>query len=99
MLLNKASLEAAKFASRGDLNRPALSSLCITPTHVVATDSYHLLEVSHVKQDNQVKPDGIRNDSGTGLLPAEAALHACKNVPAPKEDNLFALKHAFSSVD
>lgn len=99
MLLNRASLDTAKFAAKGDLNRPVLSSLCITPTHVVATDSYCLLEVSHVEQDNQVKPDGVRNDSGTGLLPAEAALHASKNVPNPKEDTLFALRHAFSSVD
>ena len=98
MLLNRASLDVAKFASESEL-RPVFSSLCITPTHVVATDSYVLLEVSHVKQDGQVKPDGVRNDLGTGLLPAEAALHACKNIPNPKEDSLFALRHAFSSVD
>ncbi len=98
MLLNRQSLDVAKFASKSD-TRPILSALCITPTHVVATDSYHLLEVEHVKQDDQVKPDGIRTDSGTGLLPAEAALHACKNIPSTKEDTLFALKHAFSSLD
>jgi hypothetical protein len=98
MLLNRQSLDAAKFASKSDA-RPVLSALCINPTHVVATDSFHLLEVEHVNQDDQVKPDGIRNDFGTGLLPAEAALDACKNIPNPKEDTLFALKHAFSSTD
>jgi DNA polymerase III sliding clamp (beta) subunit (PCNA family) len=98
MLLNRQSLAVAKFASK-DIQRPVLSALCITPTHVVATDSYHLLEVEHVKQDDKVKPDGIRNDSGTGLIPAESALHASKNIPTPKDDTLFALKHAFSSLD
>lgn len=96
MFLNAASLDAAAFASPTK-DRVVLSSLNISPTHCVATDSYHLIEVEHPKPDGLMTPDGIRNDSSPGMIPAESALHARKNIP--KGDSLFALKHAFSSVD
>ena len=38
MLLNRQSLEDTKFASKSGA-RPVLSALCITPTHVIATDA------------------------------------------------------------
>jgi hypothetical protein len=96
MLLNRHSLDAAKFASKSE-SSPVLSALCVTETHVVATDAFHLLEVEHVKQDGEITPDGIRNDNHGGLVPAEAALHASKNIP--KADSLFALQHAFTHID
>jgi len=96
MLLSKASLDVATAAATKTL-RPVLSALNITRSHCVATDSYHLIEVEHPKQEGRQVPPKIPNDQKTGLVPAEAALHASKNIPKVK--NLFDLSNAFSSVD
>lgn len=94
MLLNQHSLEVAKFAA--DIKtRPVLGALNIRTDRVVATDAYHLLEVEHPLQEHE-PVNGISTDATPGLIPADAALHAGKNIP--KEESLFALKHAFTAV-
>lgn len=96
MQLTAPSLDAAKFAA-DETSRGPVAGLNIMADRVVATDSYHLLEVKHIAQETGNVPSVISNDGHTGIILAEAALHASRNIP--KGETLFALKKAFSSVN
>lgn len=93
MLLNKHNLAIATHAMKKDL-RPILNSICITPTHTVATDSYRLLEVElpGIEKGSAETQGQEQKSIGLPLEIAKAISSAIPKKPITPEAELVDIK-------